>query len=121
MATQTALRVLVVEDEFLISMMLEGWLADLGCEPVGPATSIDDALAMIGRDPIDAAILDVNIKGGETYPVAEALVAQGAPFAFSTGADPAEIQKRFPDARLLVKPYDFEAVKAVVAQWTARA
>ena len=80
-------RVLLVEDEMLVVWLLEDMLADLGCAVVGPASSVNQALAMIDAEAIDAAVLDVNLNGQMSYPVADALAARGVPFVFSTGYD----------------------------------
>lgn len=81
-------RVLVVEDETIVSLLLEDMLVDLGCEVLGPAASVAKALRLIRTDAlgaIDTAILDVNVAGEEVYPVAEALAERHVPFAFTTG------------------------------------
>jgi len=80
-------RVLVVEDEVLVAWLLEDMLADLGCAVVGPAVSVKQALAMIDAEAIDVAVLDVNLNGQLSYPIADALAARGVPFVFSTGYD----------------------------------
>src|ERR1700736_1248780 len=74
-------RVLVVEDEMLILMIIEDMLADLGCESVTAAATVDQALALMDARVFDAAMLDVNLNGRKSYPVADAL----AEFFFSTG------------------------------------
>jgi CheY-like chemotaxis protein len=78
-------RVLVVEDEVLVSWVLEDMLAELGCQVVGPAARVDQALAMVESELIDLAILDINLNGQKSFPIADALVARGVPFVFSTG------------------------------------
>ena len=79
------LRVLVVEDENLIALLLEDMLAELGHTVIGPVARVKKALDMIQREEIDLAILDVNINGEETYPIADVLAARDVPFFFSTG------------------------------------
>lgn len=66
-------RILVVEDEMLVAWTLEDMLAELECTVVGPAVRVDQALAMIGADTVDAAVLDVNLNGEKSYPAADAL------------------------------------------------
>lgn len=78
-------RILVVEDEALIAVMVEDMLRDLGSDVVGPAATIEAALALVGTEVIDAAILDVNVRGERIDPVAEALFARGIPVLFATG------------------------------------
>ena len=74
------LRVLVVEDEFLITMTIEQCLQDQGCEVVGPAPSVEVALDLIDRERPQAALLDVNLDGRLSTPVAERLSALGTPY-----------------------------------------
>lgn len=78
-------RILIVEDEMLIAMQLEDMLLEMGCEVIGPATSVAEALKLIGAGRLDGALLDVNLGGEQVYPVADALAASGAPFVFVTG------------------------------------
>jgi CheY-like chemotaxis protein len=78
-------RVLVVEDEMLVVMMIEDMLADLGCKSVTSAATVDKSLALINAQVFDAAILDINLNGNDSRPVAEALSARGVPFVYSTG------------------------------------
>jgi len=78
-------RILVVEDEMMVLMVTEDMLGDLGCESVAAAANVDQALALIEAQGFDAAMLDVNLNGSKSYPVADALAARGVPFAFSTG------------------------------------
>lgn len=80
----TGLRVLVVEDEFLIALDLLAILDDLGCLALGPAPTVEEALRMLATDPPDAALLDLNLRGTRATPVAEALAASGVPFATAT-------------------------------------
>lgn len=81
------LRVLVVEDEALVSFQMEDILEELGCVLAGAAARLDEALELVRQvhGAIDAAILDVNLAGQEAYPIAEALERAGVPFGFATG------------------------------------
>ena len=108
-------RVLILEDEPLIAMMVEGWLDDLDCRAVGPVNSVAGALALIAADKPDAAILDISLRGEESYPVADVLAARGIPFAFTTGHPTHHIAEAHANAPVLAKPYDFEGFKAVLA------
>jgi CheY-like chemotaxis protein len=107
-------RILVLDDEPLIAMMLRDWLAELGCEILGPAHSVGSALAFIAGGPLDAAILDVSLGHENCYPVADALMKLGIPMAFATGHGGQEIDPRFNDALILSKPFGFEALKGIV-------
>lgn len=80
-------------------------LADLGYEPIGPAARVDQALAMIKEEAIDAAVLDVNLNGQASYAVADALTLRGVPFVFSTGYANARLQGSYRSFRVLQKPY----------------
>ena len=79
------LRVLVVEDEMMVSMLIEDMLSDLGCTVVGPASRLDEAIELANRAEIDCAVLDVNLGGQPIFPLADLLRQKGAPFAFATG------------------------------------
>ena len=98
-------RVLLVEDEMLVVWLLEDMLADLGCTVVGPASSVDQALAMIDSEVIDAAVLDVNLNGQMSYPVADALAARGVRFVFSTGYDKETLLDGYRSFPMLQKPF----------------
>jgi DNA-binding response OmpR family regulator len=112
-------RILVVDDEPLISMMVEGWLKELGCEVVGPARSLQDGFDLAERAEIDAAILDVNLAGESSLGIANVLKLKGIPVAFATGDSGIEEGQGFDDAVLLSKPFVFEDVKAVVGRLLA--
>ena len=98
-------RVLVVEDEVAISMLLEDMLADLGAEVVGPAGRLAAALDLAERERFDLAILDVNVTGEAIYPVVETLARRGVPFVFSTGYGQAGIDQAYRDRPVLQKPF----------------
>ena len=109
-------RILVLDDEPLISLMVQAWLTELGHETVGPASSVGGALGLIDGAPLDGAILDVSLGDEECYCVADALRDRGVPFAFATGHSHIGVAARFRDALVLPKPFDFEAVKAMVTK-----
>jgi CheY-like chemotaxis protein len=79
------MRILLVEDEMLVAMMLEDMLEELGHELAGTAGRLDEALRMANELNPDLAILDVNLSGRHTFPVAEVLQRRDIPFAFATG------------------------------------
>lgn len=101
----TGCRVLVVEDEIIVSWMLEDMLSELGCEVVGPVARIDLALAIIDAQAIGAAVLDVNLNGQFSYPIADALTARGVPFVFSTGYAKDRLLTAYRDCPVLQKPF----------------
>jgi PAS domain S-box-containing protein len=118
--------VLVVEDEGLVALSLKQILGDHGYQVVGPAASVPEAERLVGRQPIDAALLDVNLAGDSVLPFAEELVLAGTPVVFYTGyGRTAEILGRFPKARVLTKPAQetdiLASVGAALAQRTAAA
>ena len=106
-ASLAGLKVLVVEDEALVSMLLEDMLSDLGCEIVGPIMRLAEALRVAQDEgqTIDIAILDVNLAGERSFPVAEALERRGCLFVLSTGYDDAGIEERWRARPMLRKPF----------------
>jgi DNA-binding response OmpR family regulator len=112
-------RILLVDDEPLISMLVEGWLAELGCDVVGPARSVEEGLDLADDGQLDGAILDVNLAGENSYSVANALQEKGVPFAFATGDGGLDANSGFDDPILLAKPFNFDGVKAVLDQLLA--
>lgn len=99
------LRVLVVEDEMMVSMLIEDMLSDLGCEVVGPASRIEDALELVKSAVIDCAVLDVNLGGQPIFPLADVLRERGAPFAFATGYGDAGLREVDRGTPVLQKPF----------------
>ncbi|MDI1326641.1 MAG: response regulator [Brevundimonas sp.] len=110
-APLTGRRVLVVEDESLVAMLLETILEDMGCTPVGPAANVDDGLTMATDEPLDAALLDVNVAGRQVFPVAEALKARGVPFVFSTGYGEGGLPEEWRGQATIQKPFTEAAVR----------
>jgi CheY-like chemotaxis protein len=108
-------RVLVVEDEVLIGMLLEDMLSDLGYELAATAARIDEA-SQIARDgQFDAAILDVNLNGEEVYPVAAILEARGIPFVFATGYGERGLPPAHQNRPTLQKPFQQETLERELA------
>jgi CheY-like chemotaxis protein len=109
------LRLLVLEDEMMVLLLVEDMLTDLGCTVVGPASSVAAALQLVAAEAIDAALLDVNLGHGESgYPVAEQLAARGIPFAFVTGYGADVLPDRFRGRPTLQKPFQMAALRRVV-------
>jgi DNA-binding response OmpR family regulator len=105
-------RVLLVEDEILICLLIETILADAGYEVI-VANSIDEAIAAIDEGPLAAAILDLNLKGKKVYPVAEKLAAIDTPFIFATGGGGRDIEG-FPGRPWVGKPFQEAELLAAV-------
>ena len=104
-------RILIVEDESLVAMLLETILDDMGCAVVGPESNIDDGLISATTEgALDAALLDVNVAGREVFPVAEALKARGVPFVFSTGYGEAGLPDHWRGHPTIQKPFTEAAV-----------
>ena len=104
----TGRRVLVIEDEMLILMMIEDMLADIGCESVTSAATIDQAIALIDVQVFDAAMLDMNLNGKKSRAVADALVARGVPFVFSTGNSVHDVWDGYNGHAVLRKPFSHD-------------
>lgn len=107
-------RILVVEDEPLVALMMAEMIRDLGAEVLGPFGSLRDALAA-DVSGLDAAVLDVNVGGDLVYPLAEKLQAFGTPMLFLTGYDAKSIDQRFRNGGLLTKPIDESELAACLA------
>ena len=108
-------RVLVVEDEMLVLIMMEDMLADLGCKSVTSAATVEKALALIDAQAFDVALLDMNLDGNDSHPVAEALSARGVPFVYSTGNTGQNLRDGYSDRPVLKKPYRYEELAAILA------
>ena len=112
--------ILVVEDEAMISMLLEDMVLDCGGEIVGPAAKFDDALELAHKAEFGVAVLDLNLNGTLSYPIAEVIRERAIPVIFATGYVADRLLDRFSDCPTLQKPFsqqDFaEAVAAACRQ-----
>jgi CheY-like chemotaxis protein len=107
-------RVLLVEDEALVAMLIEDQLIELGFEVVGPAATASQAIALCEDEHLDGAVLDINLGGGQrSDPVAEWLTRQGIPFVFVTGYGQAGVDGRFGHAAVLQKPFTLPELRKV--------
>jgi len=106
-------RILVLEDEMLLALDAAASLEAFGALVVGPAHDVDKALALIAAEPLDAAMLDVNIRGGDSLAVATALAQRGVPILFATGygATP----KGWPQGAIIDKPYSARQMEGAFA------
>jgi DNA-binding NarL/FixJ family response regulator len=107
-------RVLIVEDNPLISMDLEDILGSFGCEIVGPLATVQEALLVIEKNRIDFAVVDYVLEDGNAAPLAKILIDKAIPFAICTGSAGDEISSVFPNTPILGKPYNPEDVSLVV-------
>ncbi len=108
--TRQAKRVLIVEDELMIRMLLEDMLSELGYSIAAEAGRIDEALEAAKTAEFDLAILDVNLNGQTIAPVAEALVARGMPFVFATGYGERGLPEAYRDRPTLKKPFQMDGL-----------
>src|SRR5579872_177296 len=109
-------RVLVVEDEILIAMLIEDMLVDFGHELAGAAHDYDAAVALARGEDFDLALLDLRVDGMTTYAVADILIARGIPFAFVTGRDKRDIAPAYAGVPVLQKPFHAEDLAVIVAR-----
>jgi DNA-binding response OmpR family regulator len=117
MAGRMTMRVLLVEDEPLIAMMLEDFLDALEKTHAGTADSVAAALPLVEAGGFDAAILDVNLRGGEkSFAIADALAERNIPFVFATGGGGDEIAASHRDRPRLAKPFTIDGVDKALAQ-----
>jgi PAS domain S-box-containing protein len=112
-------RVMVVEDEALVAMVVSDAMIELGYQVVGPFSRPPDAIAAVKNNDIAAAILDINLAGTLVYPVAEELTSRGIPFVFVTGYGVESIDKRFADIPVLQKPIERETLQRIFVNGTA--
>jgi two-component SAPR family response regulator len=107
-------RVLIVEDEALVAFMLECFLAEVGCIPVGPCNSVAKALEAVWTEAFDLAVLDVNLNGEMVYPVAYALAERHIPFLFVSGYGKSAIPPGRNDWKVCVKPFTIDDLAAML-------
>lgn len=108
------LNILVVEDETIVSFLLEDMLEQLGCAEVWQAGRIEEALAMLDQRRPDAVVLDVNLGGQRSYPVATRLDVMGVPFVFATGYGRPGIPDQWAGQPVLQKPFRLEGLAAAL-------
>ena len=112
----TGRRILVVEDEMLIAMLLEDLLEDLGCQVLGPVSNVPQALELTAKERPDAAVLDVNLGAERVYPVADALTQAAVPFVFVTGYGQAGLAEAYGGHATIMKPFDPETFGPELAE-----
>jgi CheY-like chemotaxis protein len=113
-------RVLIVEDDSLVAMSVGDMLSDLGCSIVANAGNLVQAFEKVGAGGFDFALLDVNLRGKEVFPVAEALSEQGIPFAFASGYGRAGLPEEYRTSPIVSKPFQMEELSSVVSSALAK-
>lgn len=113
------LRILLVEDEFLACLEVEDLLRHLGCEVVGPAARLPDALRLAREAGLDGALVDLNLVGEPAYPVIDELAARGVPYVLVTGYDAPSIAAAHRGAPRIGKPFGEAAVRAALGRFRA--
>ena len=119
MAELEGKRILIVEDEYVLASDLVEFLEERGAVIVGPVGSVSEALALAKREPIDAAVLDVNLREERVYPVADALIERRVPIVFATGYDELLMHRPYIGLPRFQKPIDkaslLQVLRTVVA------
>ena len=99
-------RILLAEDELLVADDIEAMLVELGCEVVGPVATVAEVERLTGAEPLDCALLDVNLRGEQVFSAVPALQARKIPVVLSSGyQSPALFPQEFRELPVLVKPY----------------
>ncbi|MBY0509824.1 MAG: response regulator [Rhodospirillaceae bacterium] len=106
----------MVEDEVIISFLIQDLLQELGCDDIWLASNVKGALAILASRTPDLALLDVNLAGEKCSPVAEALTRGGVPFLFTTGYGRVGVPAVWDKTPVLQKPYDIAALEAVIRE-----
>jgi PAS domain S-box-containing protein len=108
-------RILLVEDETLVGIMMSEMLSELGFHVIGPICNLTEAMAAVSKEAFHTAVLDVNLHGEMVYPVADALTARSVPFVFVTGYGAEGIDARFANVPVLQKPIERQTIESVLA------
>ena len=114
-AEATDRRILVIEDSPVVGPFTADLLADLGYDAVGPAPNMASARELIDGERLDAALVDIHIRGERVFPLCEALAEKGVPFAFTSGYADWQMPDKWQDRPRLLKPYTIDQVKDVLA------
>lgn len=109
-------RVLVVEDEYFLADDMARALESLGAQVVGPVPTRERALALITSEALDAAVLDINLKGDAVFPVADALGARGVPYVFATGYDLSSLPEAYQAIPRWEKPFNPHELARALSQ-----
>ena len=109
-------KVLVVEDEMMIAMLIEDMLDEFGCKLVGLATNVPRALDLIGKEPVEIAVLDLNLDGQDTYAIADALQRKNVPFIFATGYGSTGLRQEYGNRPVLQKPFQARDLETALTE-----
>ena len=109
------IRVLLVEDEAIIAMTAEDMLEELGCSTFAAVSTLAEALEAAADDRFDVALLDINLNGVDSFPVADRLRQSGRPFVFTTGYGSAGRAEAYDDVPLVTKPYQLKDLESAIA------
>ncbi|MGO4405226.1 response regulator [Bosea sp. RAF48] len=123
-ATPRRLRIFILEDEALVAMLIEDMILELGHDVAAVSSRIDEALVIARTASFDLAILDVNLNGKPSYPVADVLISRNIPFAFATGYGRQDHDARYQHVPILPKPFvgtDLAGIISELAKSGARA
>ena len=107
-------RILIVEDEYFLASDLARLLKDRGAEVVGPAANLPEAERLVGEGGLDCAVLDMNLRGEMTFPIADRLKAAGIPFLIATGYNSASLPERFATHPRIEKPFEAEQIATAI-------
>lgn len=114
-------RIMVVEDEFMLARELTFALEQAGATVIGPVPTVQRAIARLKEEAVDAAVLDIHVRGDAVFPVADALKERAVPFVFATGYDQHPAGNRFGGAQCLLKPIDFQRLVRVLEEMLVKA
>ncbi|HTR88038.1 MAG TPA: response regulator [Reyranella sp.] len=116
MSDQFKKRALVVEDEVLVGMLVEEMLRELGYEIAALSTHLDEALRLARAEAFDFAVLDINLNGRQSFPVADILRGRGLPFLFATGYGTRILSRPYLDVPVLQKPFSLDELRRALAR-----
>jgi CheY-like chemotaxis protein len=116
MTPYSGIKVLIVEDEGLVALMIEDMLQDLGCEVIASVARVSEARGIAATAEINLAVLDINLAGQPSFPVAEILRDRGVPFIFSTGYGREGLPRQFTGSPVLGKPFSASDLQRTMAK-----
>ncbi|KKZ84158.1 response regulator [Rhizobium phaseoli] len=115
MSEFSGIKVLIVEDEGFVALMIEDMLQDLGCEVVASVAGLKEACSVAATAEVDLAVLDINLGGEQSFPVAEILLERGVPFIFSTGYGAGGLPTELSGSPVLSKPFSAKTMQETLS------